>query len=77
MEPLAKFIILNNYMLFFAKLHNKYITKLFMKTRFIYLQFNDEVKLDKVKIDKYNSNNTESIGSMMSYITDNIVSDKT
>lgn len=65
-------ILYTNYMLFFVKLHNKYITKLDMKTRLMYLQFNNEVKTDK-----YNANKTDSMKTMMTYITDSASSDKT
>jgi len=51
-----------NYMLFFVKLHNKYITKLDMKTRLMYMQINNEIKTDK-----YNTNKTDNMKTMMTY----------
>ena len=54
-----------NYMLFFVKLHNKYITKLDMKTRLMYMQINNEIKTDK-----YNTNKTDNMKTMMTYLSD-------
>ena len=60
-----------NYMLFFVKLHNKYISKLDMKTRLMYMQINNEIKTDK-----YNTNKKDNMKTMMTYLSDSSSSDK-